>query len=94
VSNQILHENGSASGTLCATTPGASLDLDGVVARKVLERIGARIWIARILITWGVVSLATGFAQSTMQLYVAPILARDRRSRFLPGHTAVPDVLV
>src|ERR1700722_3984063 len=32
-----------------------------VPSNLILERIGARVWIARILISWGVLALATGF---------------------------------
>jgi MFS transporter, ACS family, tartrate transporter len=146
VSNQKRHENESSSGTLCAATLGASLDVSGAVSRKIrrhllpflfmlyviayldrinvgfaaltmnqelgltsqqygllsgiffwgyflfevpsnliLERIGARVWIARILITWGVVSFATGFAQSAMQLYVARFLLGIAEAGFFPG---------
>ena len=56
-----------------------------VPSNLLLERIGARIWIARILITWGVVSLATGFAQSAMQLYVARFLLGVAEAGFFPG---------
>src|SRR5258708_1385697 len=45
-----------------------------VPSNLILERIGARVWIARILISWGVVAFATGFAHSAMQLYVARFL--------------------
>jgi ACS family tartrate transporter-like MFS transporter len=51
----------------------------------ILERVGARAWIARILITWGVVSFATGFAQNAMQLYVARFLLGVAEAGFFPG---------
>jgi len=51
----------------------------------ILERVGARTWIARILVTWGVVSFATGFAQSAMQLYVARFLLGVAEAGFFPG---------
>src|SRR5215469_9576359 len=42
-----------------------------VPSNVILHRIGARVWIARILITWGAVATLTGFVQSVHQLYVA-----------------------
>jgi MFS transporter, ACS family, tartrate transporter len=42
-----------------------------IPSNLILHRIGARVWIARILITWGVVAILTGFVQSAHQLYVA-----------------------
>jgi ACS family tartrate transporter-like MFS transporter len=51
----------------------------------ILERIGARVWIARILISWGVVALATGFAHSATQLYLARFLLGVAEAGFFPG---------
>src|SRR6516165_6308585 len=42
-----------------------------IPSNLILHRIGARIWIARILITWGAVATLTGFVQSANQLYIA-----------------------
>jgi MFS family permease len=42
-----------------------------IPSNLILHRIGARVWIARILITWGGVATLTGFVQSANQLYVA-----------------------
>src|SRR5437773_5073795 len=35
----------------------------------ILARVGARIWIARIMITWGIVSAAMMFARGPMHFY-------------------------
>ncbi len=56
-----------------------------VPSNLILERIGARVWIARILISWGVVALATGFAHSAMQLYIARFLLGVAEAGFFPG---------
>src|SRR6185437_1213050 len=50
-----------------------------------LHKIGARIWIARILITWGTVAMLTGFVQSVSQLYVARFLLGAAEAGFFPG---------
>ena len=42
-----------------------------IPSNLLLHRIGARIWIARILITWGIITVLSGFAQSVHQLYAA-----------------------
>jgi ACS family tartrate transporter-like MFS transporter len=56
-----------------------------VPSNLILERIGARVWIARILVSWGVVSLATAFAQSAQQLYLARFLLGVAEAGFFPG---------
>jgi ACS family tartrate transporter-like MFS transporter len=50
-----------------------------------LHKIGARIWIARILVTWGVVAMATGLVNSVSQLYVARFLLGVAEAGFFPG---------
>ena len=39
MSNQKRHENESSSGTLCAATLGASLDVGGAVSRKIRRHL-------------------------------------------------------
>jgi sugar phosphate permease len=50
-----------------------------------LHKIGARIWIARILITWGAVAMLTGFVKNVPQLYVARSLLGVAEAGFFPG---------
>src|ERR1700732_4492390 len=50
-----------------------------------LHKIGARIWIARILITWGIVAMLTGAVHSLPQLYVARFLLGVAEAGFFPG---------
>ncbi len=56
-----------------------------IPSNLILHRIGARIWIARILITWGVVAIATGFVQTVSHLYVARFLLGVAEAGFFPG---------
>src|SRR3984957_9764691 len=42
-----------------------------IPSNLILYKIGARVWIARILITWGTVATLTGFVHSAHQLYAA-----------------------
>lgn len=50
-----------------------------------LHRIGARIWIARILISWGMVAMLTGAVHSVPQLYIARFLLGAMEAGFFPG---------
>ncbi|NEX64773.1 MFS transporter [Noviherbaspirillum galbum] len=50
-----------------------------------LNRYGARVWIARILLTWGVISVTCGFVQNATQLYVLRFLLGVAEAGFFPG---------
>lgn len=56
-----------------------------VPSNVMMQRFGARVWIARILITWGIVSVLTGFAQNTTQLYILRFLLGVAEAGFFPG---------
>jgi D-galactonate transporter len=56
-----------------------------IPSNLLLHKIGARIWIARILITWGAVAVLTGFAQGVQQLYVARFLLGLAEAGYFPG---------
>jgi ACS family tartrate transporter-like MFS transporter len=56
-----------------------------VPSNLLLHKIGARIWIARILITWGIVAMLTGAVHSVPQLYVARFLLGAAEAGFFPG---------
>jgi len=56
-----------------------------IPSNLILHRIGARTWIARILITWGVVAVFTGFVQNAAQLYVARFILGAAEAGFYPG---------
>jgi sugar phosphate permease len=45
-----------------------------VPSNLLMHRIGARIWIARIMITWGIISAAFVFVQTPTQFYVMRFL--------------------
>jgi len=51
----------------------------------IMTRVGARIWIARIMITWGIVSTGMAFVQSANQLYVMRFLLGMAEAGFTPG---------
>src|SRR5258708_35882484 len=50
-----------------------------------LHKIGARIWIACILITWGILATLTGLVHSVHQLYVARFLLGLAEAGYFPG---------
>src|SRR5947207_7981441 len=41
-----------------------------IPSNLILQRVGARIWIARILVTWGVISSATMFVRGPLTFYM------------------------
>ena len=56
-----------------------------VPSNLVLHKIGARIWVARILISWGIVAVLTGFVQTVHQLYFARFLLGLAEAGYVPG---------
>jgi sugar phosphate permease len=50
-----------------------------------LHRVGARVWIARIMITWGLISGAMMFVSTPMQFYVLRFLLGVAEAGFFPG---------
>ena len=56
-----------------------------VPSNILLHKIGARIWIARILISWGIVAVLTGFVQTVHQLYLARFLLGLAEAGYGPG---------
>ena len=56
-----------------------------IPSNLMLHRIGARVWIARILITWGIVATLTGFVQSAHQLYAARFALGLAEAGYFPG---------
>jgi MFS family permease len=51
----------------------------------ILHKVGARRWIARILISWGIVAACTGFAQTAMHVYIVRFLLGIAEAGFFPG---------
>src|SRR5262245_36935746 len=56
-----------------------------VPSNLVLQRVGARIWIARIMIVWGVVSMAFMFLNGKTMFYVMRFLLGAAEAGFFPG---------
>jgi D-galactonate transporter len=56
-----------------------------VPSNLLLERFGARMWIARIMITWGVVSTAMAFIVGPYSFYIMRFLLGVAEAGFFPG---------
>ena len=56
-----------------------------VPSNVILHKVGARIWIARIMITWGVISAAMMFVTTPTMFYVLRFLLGVAEAGFFPG---------
>ncbi|GAC1316726.1 MAG: MFS transporter [Collimonas sp.] len=56
-----------------------------IPSNMILHRVGARLWIARIMITWGLVSGAMIFVDSPTTFYVMRFLLGVAEAGFFPG---------
>ncbi|HTO64222.1 MAG TPA: MFS transporter [Bradyrhizobium sp.] len=56
-----------------------------VPSNVALNKYGPRLWISRILISWGIVATANAFVQSALQLYVLRFLLGVAEAGFFPG---------
>lgn len=56
-----------------------------VPSNLILHRVGARIWIARIMITWALISAAMLLVHTPMQFYVARFFLGVAEAGFSPG---------
>jgi len=84
---QMLHDLGFSE-TLYGF--GAGIFFLGYVLFEVpsniaLHRVGARLWIARIMLTWGVISACMIFVKSPMSFYIARFLLGVAEAGFIPG---------
>src|SRR5438045_7957753 len=56
-----------------------------VPSNLILARVGARRWIARIMITWGIVAAAMMFVRTPIQFYALRFLLGTAEAGFFPG---------
>ncbi len=69
---------------------GASMFFVGYVlfeipSNLIMERVGARLWIARIMITWGLVSMCMLFVRTPFSFYLLRFLLGVAEAGFFPG---------
>jgi len=56
-----------------------------VPSTVILHKVGARFWIGRVMITWGLVSIAMAFIQGPISFYVLRFLLGLAEAGFFPG---------
>jgi MFS transporter, ACS family, tartrate transporter len=56
-----------------------------IPSNLILDKIGARIWIARIMITWGLMSAVTAFVTGPVSFLVCRFLLGAAEAGFFPG---------
>ena len=56
-----------------------------VPSNVILLRVGARIWICRIMLTWGAISMAMALAQGPYSFYALRFLLGLAEAGFAPG---------
>lgn len=56
-----------------------------VPSNLILERVGARLWIFRIMVTWGLISAAMAFVQGPASFFALRFLLGVAEAGFLPG---------
>jgi MFS transporter, ACS family, tartrate transporter len=65
----------------------ASYSIFEIPSNLILYRFGARRWIARIMITWGVVAAANAFVVGPASFYIVRLLLGAAEAGFFPGIT-------
>lgn len=56
-----------------------------IPSNLILQRVGARLWIARIMIVWGLVSMGMVLVDGTTSFYVMRVLLGIAEAGFFPG---------
>lgn len=56
-----------------------------IPSNMILHKVGPRIWIARIMVTWGIVSCAMAWVQGPTSFYILRFLLGVAEAGFAPG---------
>ena len=56
-----------------------------IPSNLLLHKFGARIWLTRIIITWGLLAALTGFVHNIAQLYILRFLLGLAEAGYFPG---------
>ena len=56
-----------------------------IPSNLLLHKVGARVWIARILISWGIVATLSGVVHTAHQLYIVRFLLGLAEAGYFPG---------
>jgi MFS family permease len=62
-----------------------SYSLFEIPSNLILHKVGARIWIARILVMWGIAAALSGLVHTIHQLYIARLLLGLAEAGYYPG---------
>jgi MFS family permease len=82
--NQDLHLSAAAFG-LGAGLFFLSYAICEVPSNLALHKVGASLWIGRIMISWGIIASAIGFTQGAHSFYVLRFLLGAAEAGFFPG---------
>jgi MFS family permease len=61
-----------------------------VPSNMLLEKVGARLWLTRITVSWGLVASLMAFAQNATQFYVLRFALGAAEAGFFPGVIPTP----
>ncbi|MCR6484946.1 MFS transporter [Amycolatopsis sp. OK19-0408] len=56
-----------------------------VPSNMIMKKVGARLWLSRIAVSWGIVTVVTGFVASTTHLIIARIVLGIAEAGLFPG---------
>ena len=56
-----------------------------VPSNIILHKVGARLWLARVMVTWAIISAATAFVSTPTAFYVMRFLLGVAEAGFIPG---------
>ena len=56
-----------------------------VPSNLIMHKVGARFWIARIMVTWGLISASMAFVQGETSFYILRVLLGIAEAGFFPG---------
>ena len=60
-----------------------------VPSNVILHKVGARVWIARIMVSWGLISAGMMFVSSATSFYVMRFLLGVAEAGFFPGISCI-----
>jgi MFS family permease len=85
---QALHTSADISNATYAMGAGLfflTYALLEVPSNLILHRVGARVWMCRIMVSWGLVSMATMFVVGPLSFYTLRLLLGVAEAGFFPG---------
>jgi MFS family permease len=60
-----------------------------VPSNLAMQKVGARLWIPRIMISWGIVSMGMALVQNTTSLYIVRFLLGAAEAGFFPASCCI-----